>query len=81
MSPDKFFAIDTAVQSWDERSNPMLSKAIFRKDPHTDPETGAEIRLVRYPAGLVNPAHTHPCGHGVYVLEGPNPTIVLRGAK
>src|SRR5262249_21247337 len=30
----------------------------------------AEIRLVRYPAGLVNPAHTHPCGHGLYVLEG-----------
>ena len=28
------------------------------------------IRLVRYPAGLVNPAHTHPCGHGLYVLEG-----------
>ena len=22
------------------------------------------------PAGLVNPAHTHPCGHGLYVLEG-----------
>ena len=42
----------------------------MRKDLYTDPETGAEIRLVRYPAGLVNPAHTHPCGHGLYVLEG-----------
>ena len=34
------------------------------------PETGGEIRLVRYPAGVINPKHTHPCGHGMYVLEG-----------
>ncbi len=26
--------------------------------------------MVRYPAGFVNPSHTHPCGHGLYVLEG-----------
>ena len=35
-----------------------------------DPETGVEIRLVRYPSGVINPSHTHPCGHGMYVLEG-----------
>ena len=70
MPHDEFFAIDTAAQPWDERYNPKLGKVIFRKDLYTDPETGAEIRLVRYPAGLVNPAHTHPCGHGLYVLEG-----------
>src|SRR5947208_11685541 len=28
------------------------------------------VRLVRYPAGVINPEHTHPCGHGMYVLEG-----------
>ncbi len=28
------------------------------------------VRLVRYPAGVINPRHTHPCGHGMYVLEG-----------
>src|SRR5262249_30141475 len=55
MSHDEFFAIDTAAQPWDERYNPKLGKSIFRKDLYTDPETGAEIRLVRYPAGLVNP--------------------------
>ena len=70
MSSDEFYAIDTAAQPWDERHNPKLGRAIFRKDLYTDPETGAEIRLVRYPAGVVNPAHTHPCGHGLYVLEG-----------
>ena len=70
MRHDQFFAIDTSAQPWEERFNPKLGQAIFRKDLYTDPETGAEIRLVRYPAGLVNPAHTHPCGHGLYVLEG-----------
>ena len=29
-----------------------------------------EVRLVRYPAGAINPSHTHPCAHGMYVLEG-----------
>lgn len=70
MRHDEFYAIDTATTSWEERYNEKLGRAIFRKDLYTDPETGAEIRLVRYPAGLVNPAHTHPCGHGLYVLEG-----------
>jgi hypothetical protein len=50
---------------WEERFNEKLGKAIFCKDLYTDPETGAEIRLLRYPAGLVNPAHTHPCGLGL----------------
>ena len=45
-------------------------RALFRKELYTDPETGALIRLVRYPAGVINPRHTHPCGHGMYVLEG-----------
>ena len=68
--PDEFFAIDASERPWEERYNEKLGKVIYRKDLRTDPETGAEIRLVRYPAGLVNPSHTHPCGHGLYVLEG-----------
>ena len=35
-----------------------------------DPKNGAEIRMIRYPKGIVNPEHTHPCGHGIFVLEG-----------
>ncbi len=70
MPRDEFYAIDTTTLPWEERHNPKIGRAILRKDLHTDPETGAEIRLVRYPAGVVNPAHTHPCGHGLYVLEG-----------
>jgi quercetin dioxygenase-like cupin family protein len=70
MRHDEFYAIDTEAQPWEQRRNEKLGRAIFRKDLYNDPETGVEIRLVRYPAGLVNPAHTHPCGHGLYVVEG-----------
>ncbi|MBC7821697.1 MAG: cupin domain-containing protein [Planctomycetaceae bacterium] len=70
MSPDSFFAINTHEQPWEERFNEKIGKALFRKNLYTDPATGAEIRLVRYPAGIINPSHTHPCGHGMYVLEG-----------
>ena len=70
MAHDQFYAIDTTAQPWQERFNERIGRALYRKDLYTDPETGAEVRLVRYPAGIVNPRHTHPCAHGMYVLEG-----------
>jgi quercetin dioxygenase-like cupin family protein len=70
MNPNQFYAIDTNHQPWEERFNERIGRALFRKNLYTDPATGAEIRLVRYPAGVINPQHTHPCGHGMYVLEG-----------
>lgn len=70
MSKDNLIVVDTNEVPWEERFNEKLGRALFRKVLHTDPETGAEIRLVRYPAGVINPKHTHPCGHGMYVLEG-----------
>ena len=63
-------AIDTARLPWEERFNEKLGRALYRKDLYTDADTGMEIRLVRYPSGVINPLHTHPCGHGMYVLEG-----------
>jgi quercetin dioxygenase-like cupin family protein len=70
MGKREFVAIKTGEIPWEERFNEKLGRALFRKTLFEDPETGAEIRLVRYPAGVVNPKHTHPCGHGMYVLEG-----------
>jgi quercetin dioxygenase-like cupin family protein len=70
MRINEFFSVDTSEQPWEERYNEKIGKAILRKKLYTDPDTGAEVRLVRYPAGVVNPLHTHPCGHGLYVLEG-----------
>ena len=64
------YAKDSTQLPWQERFNEKLGRNLYRKDLYTDPETGMEIRLVRYPAGVINPLHTHPCGHGMYVLEG-----------
>ena len=71
-------AINANDMPWEERFNERIGKALFRKNLYTDEETGMEIRLVRYPAGIINPAHTHPCGHGMYVLEG---TLVTRAGS
>ena len=66
----QFLAIDTTTLPWEERFSEQIGKAIFRKEFFSDPDTGMMVRLVEYPAGVINPAHTHPCGHGMYVLEG-----------
>jgi quercetin dioxygenase-like cupin family protein len=65
-----FFAIDTEAMAWERRENPHLPAPIFRKALHTDAETGVFFQIVRYPKGVVNPWHTHPCAHAMFVLEG-----------
>jgi quercetin dioxygenase-like cupin family protein len=70
MVDSQFFAIDTLKMPWEESFNEKIGKALFRKELFSEPETGMLVRLVRYPAGVINPSHTHPCGHGMYVLEG-----------
>ena len=70
MNHQSILAIDSGEMPWEERFNERIGRALFRKELFIDPETGMEIRLVRYPAGVINPGHTHPCGHGMYVLEG-----------
>ena len=62
--------IDSNALPWEERFNQKIGAALYRKNLFIEPETGMEVRLVRYPAGIVNPRHTHPCGHGMFVLEG-----------
>ena len=70
MPTTNLLSVNAAEMPWEERFNERIGKSLFRKNLYSDPETGMEIRLVRYPAGIINPAHTHPCGHGMYVLEG-----------
>lgn len=70
MPTSKMVVIDTTATPWEERYKEELGRSLFRKLLLQDPDTGMEIRLVRYPAGLVNPRHTHPCGHAMFVLEG-----------
>ena len=70
MSKTGFTAIDTNELPWEERLREEIGRKIFRKVLFTEPETGCFFQLVRYPAGVVNPDHTHPCGHAIFVLEG-----------
>lgn len=70
MQTKKLLALDVNALPWEERIIEPLGRKIYRKNLVTDAETGMEVRLVRYPAGVVNPRHTHPCAHGMYVLEG-----------
>jgi len=70
MNVKEFYALKVGDLPWEERFNEKLQRALFRKELLVDPETGVVVRLVRYPAGVVNPRHKHPCGHGIYVLEG-----------
>lgn len=70
MPASAFVAVDAHSLPWEERFSDAIGAAIFRKELFSDPDTGMLVRLVRYPAGVINPRHTHPCGHGMYVLEG-----------
>ena len=70
MPNNSLVVINAAEADWEERFNEKIGRPLFRKDLFSDPETGVMIRLVRYPAGVVPPQHTHPCGHGMFVLEG-----------
>src|SRR3954451_20244785 len=70
MDTPALIAVDANALSWQERFNEKLGRTLYRKELATDPDTGMEVRLVRYPAGVINVRHTHPCAHGMYVLEG-----------
>ena len=70
MTEPQLTAIDANQIPWEERFNERIGRSLYRKNLFTDSETGMEIRLVKYPAGIINPLHTHPCAHGMYVLEG-----------
>lgn len=69
-NPELYTVVDTKAVEWDKSFNPKLGVDLGRLMLRKDPKNGAEIRMIRYPKGIVNPEHTHPCGHGIFVLEG-----------
>lgn len=71
-------AVNANRMPWEERKIDPTGDPVFRKVLHTDADTGMEVRLVRYPAGVINPDHTHPCAHGMYILEG---TLVTHAGR
>jgi quercetin dioxygenase-like cupin family protein len=51
-------------------SQPVYDREIELGDLFTDPGSGAEHYVVRYPAGLRARPHRHTAGHTIVVLEG-----------
>ena len=70
MESSLMIAIDVNAMPWQERYKEELGQTLYRKLLLQDQDTGMEIRLLRYPAGVIIPWHTHPCAHGMYVIEG-----------
>jgi quercetin dioxygenase-like cupin family protein len=65
-----FAAVTVASLDW--RRNQLHQDAVtyFMKPLFRDQSCGLAVTLIRYPAGQINPAHSHPIGHGMYVLQG-----------
>jgi quercetin dioxygenase-like cupin family protein len=65
-----FAAIKVDTMAWGEANmHPTLQW--FRKRLVNDTTArGIYVSLLRYPAGVINPSHTHPHPHGFYVLQG-----------
>jgi quercetin dioxygenase-like cupin family protein len=61
--------VNPADIEWSSAPGPV-GRPFYIKVLLNEPDTGMSVTLLRYPAGLINPHHTHPCGHGMYVLEG-----------
>ena len=62
--------VNPSEMEWTERLMEQIGRPFHVKNLLNEPETGMSVTLLRYPAGLINPHHRHPCGHGMYVLEG-----------
>jgi len=61
---------DTEKIPWEQIVEEKVHHTFSLKNLVRDPDTGMEISIVRYPAGFVLPLHTHPCAHGMFVLNG-----------
>ena len=66
----KAVIVDANQMEWTESPNPKIPMSNYSKLLHEDADTGMRITLVLYPKGFVTKWHKHPCGHGMYVLQG-----------
>lgn len=63
-------AVDTNTADWVGLPIPQIGVELTAMPLHQDPDTGMAVMKLIYRAGFTNPWHTHPCAHGIYVLEG-----------
>jgi quercetin dioxygenase-like cupin family protein len=70
LKPVELAIVDTTTQEWGGFPIPQLGVELPAMPLIDDPDTGMQVFKIRYRAGWTNPWHTHPCAHGIYVLEG-----------
>jgi quercetin dioxygenase-like cupin family protein len=68
--PVEVTAVDTTTAEWQGFPVPAINAVLEHVPLHDDPDTGMQVIKMVYRAGFTNPWHTHPCGHGFYVLSG-----------
>jgi len=61
---------DTNTMPWEIRHIDELDGDLAAKQLIEDPGTGMSVMKMKYFAGFTNEWHTHPCAHGMYVLDG-----------
>lgn len=66
----KLSVSDSSRMPWGINEVPQINARIPSKALFSDPDTGMEVSLIRYSAGFTNTWHTHPHGHGMFILDG-----------
>jgi anti-sigma factor ChrR (cupin superfamily) len=70
MKPVELTVVDTNTATWELFPVAYIGATLEHVPLMSDPDTGMMILKMVYRAGFTNPWHSHPCAHGVYVLEG-----------
>jgi quercetin dioxygenase-like cupin family protein len=68
--PVELVVTDTTTAEWQDFPVPAIGAVLEHVPLLDDPDTGMQVIKMVYRAGFTNPWHTHPCGHGIYVLDG-----------
>lgn len=66
----KQWAVNTNDMEWEAHFSVRNHRNNFNKYLLDDDDTGMTVRMILYPKGFLTRWHTHPCGHGIYVLKG-----------
>ena len=69
MAKKKMILMDTNEAEWQPVDMPNLPPGALMKLLDSNEETGSLTALMKFPAGFVEPRHSHSVGHVVYVIE------------
>jgi quercetin dioxygenase-like cupin family protein len=70
MKPVELTVVDTNTAEWQGFPVEYINATLEHIPLVNDADTGMMVLKMVYRAGFTNPWHSHPCAHGVYVLEG-----------